>query len=118
MRILLDNCVHRRAGVLLPDHAVRHAAEMGWQTLRNGQRLAEAQTAFDVLLTTDQNLRYQQNLDRLPVPVLELSTPDTRLGALRAFAPHLPAALAHTPRFRLVSLRIDGTTETFSPRTT
>ncbi len=117
MRILLDNCVHRRTAALIPGHAVRHASEMGWQTLRNGQLLATAAAEFDLLITTDKNQRYQQNLERLPLSVLELNTPDTRLHALKGFAPHLPAALALTERFRFVSLRLDGTTETLSPRT-
>ena len=45
---------------------------MGWSTLGNGDLLAEAQQAFDLLITTDKNLRYQQNVARERLAILVL----------------------------------------------
>lgn len=84
--------------------------------MQNGALLAAAAGQFDLLITTDQNLRHQQNLERLPIAVLELHTRDTRLAALRAFAPHLPAALSACTRFRFISLSPDGSLELLAPR--
>lgn len=117
MKILLDNCVPMRLRRLLAEHEVSHASEIGWGDVRNGDLLSRAAARFDVFLTVDQNLRFQQRIDALPLAVLELNTRDTRFKALKSFTPHLPAALALTQRFCFVSLRVDGTTETFSPRT-
>lgn len=63
MRVLLDNNVDHRYAHLLPDHVVVHVREMGWESLRNGDLIAIAeQEGFDVLMTADKNLSYQQNL--------------------------------------------------------
>jgi hypothetical protein len=62
MRILFD----QGTPVPLRDHLIGHvvttAFELGWSTLKNGELLAAAEASFDTLITTDQNLRYQQNL--------------------------------------------------------
>lgn len=66
---------------------------MGWETLRNGELLEAAEEArFDVLLTADQKLRYQQNLTGRALAIVEL--PDNRLRLVRRYAPEVIAALA------------------------
>jgi hypothetical protein len=55
-------------------HSVSTAFEMGWSDLGNGDLIAAAEAAFDVLITTDQNLRYQQNLSARKLAVLVLPT--------------------------------------------
>ena len=63
MRILLDHCVPRRFGRLIPGHDAVTARRMGWDELRNGALLTAAEVeGFTVLLTVDKNLRYQQSL--------------------------------------------------------
>ncbi len=59
----------------LPAHAVETAFERGWATLTNGELLAAAEAAeFDVLVTTDRNLRYQQNLVGRSIALVVLGT--------------------------------------------
>jgi hypothetical protein len=73
MRVLLDNGTPRGVARALTGHVVEEARRRGWDTLTNGQLLDAAEVAgFDVLLTTDRNLKYQQNLlgRRLAVVVL------------------------------------------------
>ncbi len=76
MKILFDQGVPAPLRSLLPGHSVETAFEQGWSDLKNGDLLDAAELAgFDVLVTTDQNLRYQQNLGgrRISIAVL-LST--------------------------------------------
>ena len=116
MKILLDNCVPKRAKRLLPAHAVKHASEVGMSLLGNGVLLrAAANAGFEVLLTVDQNMRHQQPLDPLPLAVLELDTRDSRLPALTAMAPHLERALAATATHRFVSLDKVGNLKLLAP---
>ena len=58
----------------LAGHQVSTAYEMGWSTLSNGDLLDAAESLFDLFITTDQNLRYQQDLSRRPLAVLVLPT--------------------------------------------
>lgn len=62
MRILLDECTPRVVKKRLPTLAISTVQEMGWSGVRNGELLDRAEPQFDVLVTTDKNLRYQQNL--------------------------------------------------------
>ena len=88
MRILLDECVPRPLRRELPDHEVRTVVEMGWAGKQNGElvRLLTAAN-FAVFLTTDQNLRYQQNLRGLCVAVVVLVAPTNRLQDLIPLMP-------------------------------
>src|SRR5438477_13166474 len=93
MRILLDHCMDRRLRRYLPAHVIKTTREMGWDTLKNGDLLDQAQGAFDVLLTVDQNLRYQQTIAGRSIALVVLITPDTRLAALAPLVPELDRVL-------------------------
>jgi hypothetical protein len=63
MRIIFDQATPVPIRPHLERHSVRTAAQQGWDKLRNGELLSAAEEAgFDLLLTTDKNMRYQQNL--------------------------------------------------------
>ena len=89
MRVLLDHCVPRRLRRLLTGHEVRTTFEMGWADLSNGALLAQARESFDVFITVDQNLQFQQNLMALALPVVVLAAPDNRFETLAPYAPIL-----------------------------
>jgi len=60
---------------LLPSHQVSTVYELGWSTLKNGELLQCAeQEGFEVLMTTDHNLKYQQNLESRRIAIIVLST--------------------------------------------
>ena len=66
MRVLLDECVPRPLGHELTEHEVSTVQELGWSGTKNGELLRRtAEASFDVLVTTDQNLEHQKNLERL-----------------------------------------------------
>jgi hypothetical protein len=74
MRILFDQATPVPLRPYLADHLVRTAAEEGWDRLRNGDLLTAAEQAgFDMLLTTDRNMRYQQNIEGRKIAVVILS---------------------------------------------
>jgi len=76
MLILFDHVTPKGIARSLPGHIVTKAKDRGWDTLSNGDLLAAAESAgFDVLLTADKNMRYQQNLEGRRIALLVLSTP-------------------------------------------
>ncbi|HEY5551875.1 MAG TPA: hypothetical protein VIK52_08300 [Opitutaceae bacterium] len=73
MKILFDQGVPKPLQRYLAGHEVRRAFQEGWSTKRNGELLALAEQAgFDAFVTTDQNLRHQQNLEDRKIAVLVL----------------------------------------------
>ena len=74
MRILLDQGSPAPLRTVLVGHQVSTAYELGWSTLSNGELLAAAEDQFDVLVTTDRNLRDQQNLTGRRLSILVLPT--------------------------------------------
>ena len=94
MRILLDESLPTELRDELPLHAVRSVQEMGWSALKNGELLRRAAGQFDVFITTDQNLQYQQNLRSLPIAVAVLVARSNRIQSLKPLVPELLSALA------------------------
>ena len=74
MKILFDQGTPAPLRRSLSGHSVTTAFEKGWAKLSNGDLLREAEREFDLLITTDQNLRYQQNLAGRRIAVLVLPT--------------------------------------------
>ena len=75
MRVLFDQGTPAPLRDVLVGHAVETAFELGWGTLQNGALIAAAESnGFDVLLTTDKNLKYQQNLAGRRLAIVVLST--------------------------------------------
>ena len=75
MRVLFDECVPHPLGRLLADHEVKTAQDMGWDRMKNGELIRRAEVeGFDVFVTGDRNLQYQQNLQGRRIALLILST--------------------------------------------
>ena len=75
MRVLLDECVPRGLRAELPGHEVKTVAEAGWAGVKNGALLQLAANHFDVLLTVDRNLEYQQSFSALTIAVIVIDVP-------------------------------------------
>ena len=82
MRILLDECVPWPMHKLLSGHACSTVQGKGWGGIKNGELLQLAEGEFDLFITADQNIRYQQNLTGRRIAILELSTND--IGRIEA----------------------------------
>ena len=87
MRILLDECVPWPMCRLLADHDCTTAQKCGWGGIKNGDLLRLAAGQFDLFITSDQNIRYQQNMAGRHIPILELSTNDLRRIRAAAIQP-------------------------------
>lgn len=93
MRVLLDECVDWRLSRDLVGHEVKTARQMGWSSIKNGELLALSAQAFDVFVTVDQNLTFQQNLGGLSLAVIVLRASTSRLAELRLLVPRLLAVM-------------------------
>jgi predicted nuclease of predicted toxin-antitoxin system len=89
MRILIDECVDWRLLRDLPNHDVKTVRQMGWSETVNGALLTLAEQTFDVLVTTDKNLSFQQNVGRFKIGVVVLRARSARLRHLRELVPAL-----------------------------
>jgi hypothetical protein len=74
MKIIFDHGTPVPLRLQLTGHEISTAYEMGWAKLSNGDLMAAAEKSFDTLITTDQNLRYQQNLSGRRLAILVLPT--------------------------------------------
>jgi len=91
VNILLDECVPRPLRQLLANHTCRTAQQMGWKSVKNSELLALAEAQFDLLITSDQGLEYEQNLRGRRIAILQLST--NKLRPIQAAAAQLRAAV-------------------------
>jgi hypothetical protein len=89
VRVLLDECLPRRLKRELVGHDTRTAPEMGWASKRNGELLALAVGRFEVFVTADRNLSYQQDPSAFDIAIVVLVARSNRLEDLRALVPRL-----------------------------
>ena len=104
MRVLFDQGTPVPLRQHLPNHSIRTAFELGWSALKNGELLARAEAeGFEALVTTDRNLKYQQNLAERRIAIVVLSTtswPRIQANAslvLRAIDAAVPGGYAEVP---------------------
>jgi predicted nuclease of predicted toxin-antitoxin system len=91
MKILFDQGVPAPLRRVLTAHTISTAYEMGWMQLSNGALLQAAQAQFDVFVTTDKNLRHQQNMTGLRLAILIL--PTTNWPVIRIHEAQVAAAV-------------------------
>jgi hypothetical protein len=103
MRVLFDHGAPAPLRLHLIGHTVSKARDEGWDTLSNGDLLKAAERAgFDVLVTTDKNIRYQQNLSERKIAIVVLSNPQWPVA--RRFVSRIVAAVneAHSGSYSVV----------------
>jgi len=106
MKVLLDESVPRRLGFELTGHFVRTAQSAGFSSLSNGKLLqAMLDEGFEVLVTFDQNLPYQQNVN-LPVAVIVLVAPNNRFETAKQFVPQLLETFKTLTHGQLIRLHL------------
>ncbi len=86
MRVLLDECLPRKLKRHLAGHAVSTVPEMGWAGISNGALLILMEPGFDVFITIDGNMEYQQNLIAQNIGIVVLQAPDNSLETLQPLA--------------------------------
>ncbi len=92
-KVLLDECVDRGLVDEITGHDVKTVPAVGWASFKNGELLSRAQADFDVFVTTDRNLTFQQNLPKFDIAVIVLAGKTNRLHDLVPLVPRLLEAL-------------------------
>jgi hypothetical protein len=88
MKILLDECVTKHLKPYLTDHEVLTVSEMKWGGVKNSELMALCtQHGFDILLTIDKNLQYEQNLDKFSLAIVVLNCFTSKVEELIEFLP-------------------------------
>jgi hypothetical protein len=93
VRVLLDECLPRQLKRDLPGHEARTVPECGWAGVKNGELLSWATGQFDVFLTVDRNLEYQQNLALFEIAVVAIRAVSNDIDDLRPLMPRVVAVL-------------------------
>ena len=107
MRILLDEQLPRQLALYLKAHDTRTVKQQGWAGLTNGALLKEAATAgFEVFLTSDQNIEFQQNLKQGELFIVVLVALTNKLEDLLPLVPSVLVALEGSAPGQLV--RVGG----------
>ncbi|HEY1067943.1 MAG TPA: DUF5615 family PIN-like protein [Pirellulales bacterium] len=96
--MLIDECVDARLAKEIAGHSVRTVPQMGWAGVADRALLGLAEASFDVLVTTDGNLEFQQNLSQFNLAVIVLKAKTNRLADLKPLVPSLLATLPTAPR--------------------
>jgi predicted nuclease of predicted toxin-antitoxin system len=93
MRLLLDESLPYRLKTVFPGHQVNTVTEMGWKSLSNGELLARASGLFQVFLTADKKLQYQQNIVKFDIALIVLNARQNRFVDYEPLIPRLLEAL-------------------------
>jgi len=109
VKVFLDECIDWRLARDVVGHEVKTARQMGWTTLKNGELLALVAAEFDVFVTVDRNLSFQQNLASLPIAVIVLRAKSNRLSDLRPLVTKLLLAIGSCQQVSLnSSMRLEN----------
>jgi hypothetical protein len=92
--VLFDENLPRDLRRNLPEFEIRTVQEEGWGSFKNGELLRRAEDSFDVFLTADRRMRYQQNLTSFRIGVVVIITPRLQLQMLETAVPQLRSAIS------------------------
>lgn len=102
MKLLLDECIDRKFARELINHDIKTVPQMGWAGIKNGKLLALAEGTFDVFITVDRNLAFQQNLPQFDILIIVLCSSSNRLADLKPLAPKVLANLSEVTTEKLI----------------
>jgi hypothetical protein len=92
-RVLFDEDVPRQLRQELAGFNIRTVQEQGWSSLKNGELLRTASLEFDVLVTADRNMQYQQNIPKFDIGLVVLALRDSRLPSIQTKLSEIEAAV-------------------------
>ena len=106
MKILLDECIDRRFAVELQGQTVETVPAMGWAGKSNGELLSLAEDEFDVFITVDRNLAFQQNIAKCDIAVLVLHAATNRLVDLIPLVQNILTSLSTVQSGQFMNIRV------------
>ena len=96
MKVLLDECVTKRLKPHLKGLAVFTVREMGWSGVKNGKLIALCiDNNFDIIVTIDKNMVYQQNLEKYPITIVVLNSSSSKIEEIILFIPSFLKQICH-----------------------
>lgn len=104
MRVILDECLPRKLGLLLTGHEVTTVPRAGWAGVVNGKLLAKIAGQYDAFVTVDQNLPAQQNTGTLPFGIIVLRAPTNQLVDLQPLVAQILTTLVTLKSGQVVTL--------------
>ena len=105
MHILIDECLPKKLKRELTGHTVFTVQEKGWAGMKNGELLRRAENEFNVWVTADQNIEYQQNLKPFEIAVVVLVAPRNELETLLPLIPELQRVLQVIQPHEIICIR-------------
>ncbi len=108
MKILLDENLDWRLGRDLPGHEVASVPLIGWAGLKNGALLSQAAEQFEVFITMDSNMSYQQNAAKYKIAIIVLRAPSNRLVHTRPLMPNVLMLLPNIQRGKFTTVSEEG----------
>jgi hypothetical protein len=108
MRILIDECLDWRPSRALTGHVCVSVQKRGWGGLKNGKLLACAEAEFEIFLTADRNLSFQQNITKFRIGIIVLAAPNTQLSETLPLMPKVLAALPNVRPGEVVLIKPEG----------
>ena len=96
MKVLLDECVNKRLKSHLSDCEVYTVNEMKWCGVKNGKLISLCvANQFDIILTIDKNMIYQQNIEKYPITIVVFNASTSKMGELILFIPSFLKQIHH-----------------------
>lgn len=108
MRVLFDENIPRKLKWRLVERDIEVVTvpECGWAGIKNGELLDRAEKEFDVLLTMDQSLEYQQNLEGRRLAIVTIAAPTNEYETLLPLVPAIVDAIRATASGEVVSVAV------------
>ena len=98
LRVLLDECIDARFAPHVTGVETRTVLGKGWSGISNGKLLTLAQSEFDVFVTVDKNLAFQQHLPKFSIAVIVVHCKSNRVQDLLEILPELLLAISNAPK--------------------
>ena len=98
MKILLDECIDRRLAREFGDYEIKTVPQMGWTGIKDRELLILAASVFDVFITANRNLSFQQNLSPFDLSLIVLQAQSNRLADLKPLVPKILDVLDIAPK--------------------
>jgi predicted nuclease of predicted toxin-antitoxin system len=98
MKILLDECIDRRLAREFTGYEIETVPQMGWAGIKDRELLVLAAAVFDVFITADRNLSFQQNLSQFNLSLIVLQAQSNRLADLKPLVPKILEILDIAPK--------------------
>ncbi len=93
MKVILDECLPRKLKSCFEGYEVATVPEMSWAGRKNGALVRQAEMSFDVFVTADQNIQYQQNLCSISIRMIVMVAPNNQFETLLPLIPKMLRAM-------------------------